>query len=262
MADDDHLLVVAAEREHPLVQQHLTARPVDGEGERPVRTHLRAHHAGVGVPQQPTHPRPPTGRPGQRLADRRAAVGEELIGIPPPPHELDRVAVARRSQRPRQCVVVHASVHQRADGVALGPCPEAGSRIAALELGEEPVRDRTLPGLPDPESGSHQRQELLAVRRPDHGRAAGTRARRQIDLRPSTSNTCRNPSPQHGPGGGARNRRIPAGRCPPSSPRSTHRTFGIRSARSSIPASLRVLLPPTTHRGTKLRPVVSSVPGG
>ena len=50
--DDDHLLVVGAEREHPLVQQHLAARPVDGAGERPVRDQLRAHHTGVRVPQQ------------------------------------------------------------------------------------------------------------------------------------------------------------------------------------------------------------------
>ena len=98
MADDDHLLVVATEREHPLVQQHLSARPVDGEGERPVRTDLRSHHVGVRVPQQSAHLRPTTGRPGQRLDDRRPAVGEELIGIGPPPHELDRVAVARRGQ--------------------------------------------------------------------------------------------------------------------------------------------------------------------
>ena len=184
MADDDHLLVVAAERKHPLVQQHLTARPVDGEGEHPVRTHLRAHHAGVGVPEQPTHPRPTTRRPGQRLDDRRPAVGEELIGIRPPPHELDRVTVARRGQHSRQGVVVHTSVHQRADRVALGPRPEAGRPIAALELREEPVPDRALPGLPDPESRSHQRQELLAVRCPDHCRTDGTPARRgQIDLR-------------------------------------------------------------------------------
>ena len=175
MADDDHLLVVAAERKHPLVQQHLTARPVDGEGEHPVRTRLRAHHAGVGVPEQPAHPRPTTCRPGQRLDDRRPAVGEELIGIAPPPHELDRVAVARRGQRSRQGVVVHTSVHQRADRVALGPRPEAGGPVAALELREEPVRDRTLTGLPDPESRSHQRQELLAVRCPDHGRTDGAR---------------------------------------------------------------------------------------
>ena len=38
IADDHHLLVVAAERQHPLVQHDLTARPVDGEGEPPVRT--------------------------------------------------------------------------------------------------------------------------------------------------------------------------------------------------------------------------------
>ena len=169
VADDDHLLVVAAEREHPLVQQHLTTRPVDREGERPVRTHLRADDAGVGVPQQPPYLRSPSGRPGQRLAHRRSAVEEELIGIRPPPHELDRVAVARRRQGARQGVVVHASVHQRADGVALGPCTETGGRIAPLELGEEPVRDRAGPGLSDPESGAHQREELLAVRCPDHG---------------------------------------------------------------------------------------------
>jgi hypothetical protein len=112
MADDDHLLVVAAEREHPLVQQHLSARPVDRDGEHPVRTHLGAHHTCMGVPQQPTHPRPATRRPGQCLANRRPAVGEKLIGIPPPPHELNRVAVARRRQDLRQGVVVYTSVHE------------------------------------------------------------------------------------------------------------------------------------------------------
>ena len=99
VADDDHFLVVAAEREHPLVQQHLTARLGKGAGEPPVRTHLRTDHARVGVPEQPAHPRPTTCRPGKRLADRRTLVDEELIGIPPPPHELDRVAVARLGKR-------------------------------------------------------------------------------------------------------------------------------------------------------------------
>ena len=184
MADDDHFLVVATEREHPLVQQHLSARPVDGEGEHPVRTDLRSHPARVCVPQQPTHPRSPTGRPGQRLADRGPAVGEQLIGIRTPPHELDRVALARRGQDCGQGVVVHTSVHQRADRVALGPRPEAGGPVAAFELRQEPVRDRTLPGLPDPESRSHQRQQLFAVRCPDHGRADGAPGPgRQIDLR-------------------------------------------------------------------------------
>ena len=41
-----------------------------------------------------------------------------------------------------------------------------------------------------------------------------------------------------------------------------HRTPGIRSARWSIPASLRAPLPRMIHRGTKLRPVVTSVPDG
>ena len=101
MADDDHLLMVAAERKHPLIQQHLTARPVDGEGEHPVRTHLRAHHTGVGAPEQPA-----------------------------------------------------------------------------------PVPDRPLTGLPDPESRSRQRQQLLTVRCPNHRRTDTSPDRsRQIDLR-------------------------------------------------------------------------------
>ena len=73
MADDDHLLVVAAEREHPLVQQHLSARPVDGEGEHPVRTDLRSHHVGVRVPQQPAH-----------LAPRLAAPDSASTTVGPP----------------------------------------------------------------------------------------------------------------------------------------------------------------------------------
>ncbi len=175
---------MAAEREHPLVQHDLATRTVDGEGEPPVRARLRAHHTGVGAPEQPAHPRSTTRRPRQRLDDRRPALGEELIAIASPPHDVDRAAVTRRGQHARQGVVVHTSVHQRADRVALGPRPEAGRAIAALELREEPVPDRALTRLPDPESRSHQRQELLAVRRPDHRRTDASPDRsRQIDLR-------------------------------------------------------------------------------
>ena len=205
---------------------------------------MGAHHAGVRVPEQPTHPRPTTRRPGQRLDDRRPAVGEELIAIPPPPHEVDRVTVTRRGQHARQGVVVHTSVHQRADRVALGPRPEAGRPIATLELREEPVPDRALTGLPDPEGRSHQRQELLAVRCPDRRRTDTPRAGEgSSTVERSTSNTCRNPITATRSGRRHAKSTNTCGSCPPSSPRSTHRTSGIRSARCSIPASLRARCP-------------------
>ena len=75
-------------------------------------------------------------------------------------------------------------MHEGTRRVALGPRPEAGGLVAAFELREEPVRGGTLAGLSDPDSGSHQRQELLAVGCPHHGRADGAvRARRQVDPR-------------------------------------------------------------------------------
>jgi hypothetical protein len=175
ITDDHHLLVMAAEREHPLVQHDLATRPVDGEGEPPVRARLRIHQAGVGVPEQPVHPRAATCCRAECLDDRGSVVGEELVGIAPPPDELHRVAVARRGQRFRQRVEVHTPVHQRANGVALGPRAEAGGSVAALELGEEPVRDGALTRLSEAEGRSHQREELLGVRRPDHCRTDGVR---------------------------------------------------------------------------------------
>ena len=64
VADDDHLLVVAAEREHPLVQQHLTTRPVDRGASVRFGPTCEPTDPGVGVPQQPPYPSLPAGRPG------------------------------------------------------------------------------------------------------------------------------------------------------------------------------------------------------
>ena len=263
VADDDHLLMVATERKHPLVQQHLTTRPVDREGEHPVRTHLRAHHTGVGVPEQPAHPRSTTGRPGQRLDHRRPALGEELIAIASPPHEVDRVTVTRRGQHARQGLVVHTSMHQRTDRVALGPRPEAGrplprSKSERNQSPTDPSRGCPIPRAARTNGNSSSPFGAPTTAAPTPPRTGEDRS---IFAR-STSNTCRNPITATRSGRRHAKSTNTCGSCPPSSPRSTHRTPGIRSARRSIPASLRTPLPPTTHRGTKLRPVVTSVPDG
>ena len=194
MADDDHLLVVAAEREHPLVQQHLTARPVDGEGERPVRTDLRAHHAGVSVPQQPPHLRPTTGRPGQRLDDRRPAVGEELDRHRP---ATPRTGPSRR--RPPRPGLSPRRRSTRVRAPAGGPCCPRSTPGG----GWPHCRARTPRGTsprPSPPAAGRSREPLAptagaprrSVPRPGrHRRLLGTRDDRLIFGR-STSSTCRN----------------------------------------------------------------------
>ena len=172
--DHDELLVVAAQRADALVEQHLGAHRAQVRGETPVLGDVVAEHRQVRAPQQPAHPRPAACRVGERLADGGPVVAELLVAVAAPPEEQHLLAGAGGGQAGGEDPVVRAAVDPRAHVVALGPRAQAGRRVPALGLGEEPVVDAgPAPGLVEAQDLAQPRQQLLAVRGPDDRRAVG-----------------------------------------------------------------------------------------
>jgi hypothetical protein len=180
VADDDELLVVAAGRPDPLVQEDLAAGLVDHLAE--LEGFLLAELvAGMGAPQQPADLHAPLGQLGQERPQLGAVVVQVLVGVAAPVGEVHLVILVQLTQALGQPGQVGAPVDQRPDQVAVGPglavgTPppvDPGGRVAALVGGQEPVG-----GL------SHAGQ--LPFRRPEatsRGRSSGriVRARTSHD---------------------------------------------------------------------------------
>ena len=209
--EDDDLLVVAAERPDPLVEQHLAAGGEDGRGEPAVLRDVVAEHLEVRAPQQPAHQGPAPCRAREDLGDRRSAVAELLVAVAAPAGEQHQVAVAGRRHALGERAVVGAPVHPQVHGVALGPRPQPGRRVVALGAREEPVLDPRRAALGPIPSTSHSPGSISSpFGASTTGRAARRRRPTPGRRRRRRAGAARSPRPA--PGGRGRSRRRAGGR--------------------------------------------------
>jgi hypothetical protein len=209
------------------------------------------------VPQQAPHLDSAFRCPAQRCADGRSVIGQQLIGIPSPTHEVDRVPLARRRQGFRQGLVVHAAVQQRTCRVGDGPGPQSGGGVASLDVRQNQSATEPSRGGPTPRAARASGSCSSPLGAPTTAAAQEPSGRYALTLARSTSSTCRsaiNATRSRWRRARSTNTR---GSWPPSSPTSRQQSSGLRSTRRSIAAVLRTLLPPTAQRGKKPRPVGS-----
>ncbi len=141
VADDDELLVVAAHRPDPLVEQDLALVVVDVLRQVAVLLRRELEPVEVGAPEQALDHRPAPGHFAERPAHGRPVVGQQLVGVTTPVREDDEVTGSCALQRLQQHREVGAPVDQWQDLVALGPGLQSGGVVPALGSAEEPVAD-------------------------------------------------------------------------------------------------------------------------
>ena len=84
MAKQDQPLVVRPAEQHPLVQQHLPARPLDGLGEMAVLLLVELQPVRVRPPHQPLDEHAALGRGTEQFGDRRPVLAQPLVGVASP----------------------------------------------------------------------------------------------------------------------------------------------------------------------------------
>ena len=107
MADDEHLLVVAAVTADPLVEQHLAAGLVHGLDEVQVLLLAEVRLIGVGPPDEAPDVHAAAGQRRQDLGDLGPRPGEPLVRIAAPVREVDPVVTFQRGElgvQPREVV--------------------------------------------------------------------------------------------------------------------------------------------------------------
>ena len=137
--DDDELLVMRAQRAHPVVEQHLPARVVDLLGQLPVLLGREAEAPGVRSPQDPSGHGAPASGAGQRFGDGGSRGAEPLVRVGAPAGEQHEVAGTGVLERLGEDGEVGAPVHQGPRCVAGGPSRQVRGLVAALLPGEQPV---------------------------------------------------------------------------------------------------------------------------
>jgi hypothetical protein len=144
--DHHELLVVGAAGPHTHVEQRLGPALLQVLAEAPVLTCREPQLLPVRAPDQAAHVDAPLVGPSEHLRDLASRLaGQPLVGVALPVGEEDQVAGDRGLDALVELGEVRRAVDQRPDEVALGPrllagkpCVEAGPRVRALGLGEEP----------------------------------------------------------------------------------------------------------------------------
>ena len=151
MTQHDELLVVRTAGAHPHVAQALTTCFVDLDAEQAGLVRVEPEAVPVRTPQQPADIGAAAGCRGEgRGHARRGVVGEQLVGVAPPVHEVEEVALPQGTDALVELGEVRRAVHDRSHVVALAPghtrvatFVDAGVGVVPLLGAQEQVRDHT-----------------------------------------------------------------------------------------------------------------------
>ena len=147
-SDHHQLLVVGAASTHPHVEQGFGVVGLQRLDHLAVLFAGEGQAVPVGAPDQAPDVNSSDVSLRQQVLDRGfCVVGQALVGVAAPIGEVDCVAGSGLLDALRQLREVGGAVYQRPDEVAAGPglLPEVagvehGLRVAALRLGQQPLR--------------------------------------------------------------------------------------------------------------------------
>ncbi len=121
MTKQDQPLVVRAAEQHPLVQQHLPARSLDGLGEMAVLLLVELQPVRVRPPHEALDEHTALGRRTEQFGHCRPVLAQPLIGVASPVGEEQVITGAQLLHFGDEAIEVGRPVDQRLRLVALTP---------------------------------------------------------------------------------------------------------------------------------------------